>query len=240
MSWTIERIASVPSTMDEARQRARAGAPDGTVVVAEEQTGGRGTHGRAWFGPRGGLYLSLVLRGLDDARLLSLALGNAVADALEVAGVEPRLKWVNDVLVGGRKVAGILVEAESTGAHLDFAVAGVGVNVNGHAADFPPEVRAVATTVEDELQCESCIPDLETLLLDRIAHWLGVLRAGRGAEVVDAYRARFALGGKRVVVTAGGHAAIEGVADGIDGQGRLLLRTGSGTQALAHGTVRLA
>jgi len=239
MSWAVERLGSVASTMDEARSRARAGAPDGTVVVAEEQTGGRGTHGRSWFGPRGGLYVSLVLRGLGDMRLLSLALGNAVADALEVAGVEPQLKWVNDVLVGGRKVAGILVEAESVGDRLDFAVAGIGVNVNGHAADFPAEVRDVATTVEDQLQCESCIPDLETLLLDRIAHWLGVLRAGRGAEVVAAYRARFALAGRRVSVTAGGQAAVDGVADGVDDQGRLLLRTASGTQALAHGTVRL-
>src|SRR5687767_2126697 len=113
MEWAIERVASCPSTMDLARQKARAGAPEGTAIVAERMEAGRGTHGRAWHAPAGGLYLSFVLRGIHDPHLLTLALGNAVAEVLEVAGTDPRLKWVNDVLVDGRKIAGILVEGES-------------------------------------------------------------------------------------------------------------------------------
>ncbi|HUR64121.1 MAG TPA: biotin--[acetyl-CoA-carboxylase] ligase [Candidatus Thermoplasmatota archaeon] len=232
--WTVERVASAASTMDLARQKARAGAPDRWAVVAEEMTAGRGTHGRAWHAPKGGLYLSFVLRGLPDARLASLALGNAVADALEVAGVEPRLKWVNDVWVDGRKVAGILVEGESTGSTLDFLVAGIGVNVNGHATAFPAPLNAQATTLEDQLGCDSCIPDLETLLLHSIDKWLGKLKDGEATQVVAAFRARDALKGKKVRVDG-----VEGVAAGIDDEGRLLVATAAGTQTVQAGTVTL-
>lgn len=226
--------------MDVAREKARAGAPDGTVVVAEEMTAGRGTHGRPWLAPKGGLYLSLVLRDLGDLRdlrLLAMALGNAVADALEVAGVEPRLKWVNDVLVGGRKVAGILVEAESTGDRVDFLVAGIGVNVNGAAASLPGLERT-ATTLEEQLGCDSCIPDLETLVLDRVAAWLERLRSGARSEVVEAFRARDAVRGRRVRVAFAGQAT-EGVAQGVDGEGRLLVDTGSGVAALEAGSLQV-
>ncbi|MFA5943251.1 MAG: biotin--[acetyl-CoA-carboxylase] ligase [Candidatus Thermoplasmatota archaeon] len=242
--WAIERHASVGSTMDLARQRARAGAPDGTVVVAEEMTAGRGTKGNFWTAPKGGLYLSMVLRGLKDPHLLTLALGNAVADALEVAGVEPRLKWVNDVHVAdsagsgiGRKVAGILVEGESTGDTFDFFVAGIGVNVNGKASNLKG-VEATATTLEDELGCDSCIPDFEALLLDAVARWVGLVRDGRDAEIVAAFRSRDALIGKPVKVTDGGD-VVEGQADGIDDQGRLRVKARSGLVALNTGTVQV-
>ena len=238
MNWNVQHVVSCASTMDEAKALARKGAPEGTAVVAEEQTGGRGTQGRTWHGPKGGLYLSFVLRGLDDPRLLTLALGNAVADALEVAGLEARLKWVNDVLVGGRKVAGILVEGESVGPKIDFLVAGIGINVNGHAEAFPAELRTLATTVEDALGCESCVPDLEAMLLQSIARWVGLVRDGRNAEVLDAYRARDALPGSRVQVHVDGK-PVEGTAEGIDSQGHLLVRSGGVQHAIAHGTVQL-
>ena len=235
--WAVERHASVGSTMDVARERARAGAPDGTVVVAEEMTGGRGSHGRPWAAPKGGLYLSLVLRGLDDPHLLTLALGNAVADALEVAGVEPRLKWVNDVHVDGKKMAGILVEGESTGPRFDFLVAGIGVNVNGKATDLKGLEKS-ATTLEDQLGCDSCIPDLEALLLDSVARWVSRVRDGRAEEIVTAFRARDCLAGRSVRVTDG-KAVVEGTAAGVDDQGRLLVKAKAGVQALASGTVQL-
>jgi BirA family biotin operon repressor/biotin-[acetyl-CoA-carboxylase] ligase len=236
-AWTIERLASVGSTMDAARERARAGAPDGTVVVAEEMTGGRGTHGRPWAAPKGGLYLSIVLRGIADPHLLTLALGNAVAESLEVAGIEPRLKWVNDVHAAGRKIAGILVEAESTGSRIDFLVAGIGVNVNGRGTDLPG-LAATATTLEDQLGCDSCIPDLEALLLDAVGRWVARVRDGRGSEVLEAFRARDLLKGRRVRV-ADGKGVVEGVADGVDDRGRLLVRGPAGTTALSTGTVQV-
>lgn len=242
-TWTIERRATVGSTMDVAKELARKGAPHGTVLVADEMTGGRGTNGRPWVAPKGGLYLSLVLRGLDDPHLLTLALGNAVADTLEVAGVEPRQKWVNDVLVGGaaggplgKKIAGILVEGESTGDRFDFLVVGIGVNVNGPASALAG-LGQTATTLEDELHCDSCIPDLETLLLDAVDRWVGKVREGRSAEVLEAFRSRDALRGRKVRVTDG-RQVTEGVADGIDDRGRLLVRAPSGIVALSGGTVQ--
>ncbi|MEA3136262.1 MAG: BirA family transcriptional regulator [Thermoplasmata archaeon] len=248
--WAVERHATVGSTMDVAKERARAGAADGTVVVAEEMTGGRGSHGRPWAAPKGGLYLSIVLRGLKDPHLLTLALGNAVADALEVAGVEPRLKWVNDVHLApspgdakadskglGKKVAGILVEGESTGASFDFLVAGIGVNVNGKASDLKG-LEKTATTLEEQLGCDSCIPDLEALLLHNVAGWLEKVRGGRDAEVVAAFRARDGLAGKTVRVADGGK-VVEGLADGVDDRGHLRVKGKTGVQTVSTGTVQV-
>lgn len=242
--WVIERHAKVGSTMDVAKERARAGAPHGTVVVAEEMTSGRGTKGHAWVAPPGGLYLSIVLRGLDDPHLLTLALGNAVADTLEVAGVEPRMKWVNDVHVAapgepaglGRKIAGILVEGESTGDAIDFLVAGIGVNVNGKASALKG-VESTATTLEEELQCDSCIPDLEALLLDGVGRWLERVKDGKDAEILTAFRARDALKGRRVRVSNG--EVTEGLAEGIDDVGHLLVRTAGQVRSLASGAVEV-
>ncbi len=238
MQWTIERHASLPSTMDAARVRARAGAPDGTVIVAEEQSAGRGTRGHTWFAPKGGLYLSFVVRDLSDLRLVTIAMGNAAAEALEVAGVEPRLKWVNDVLVDGRKIAGILVEGESTGAKLDFLVVGIGINVNGPAAKFPNGLAQTATTLEEKLACESCIPDLEALLLQNVARWLEKLRRGEAASIVAAFRLRDALKGQRVSAPLGGH-DIQGTADGVDDQGRMRILTTGGPRLVDQGPVTL-
>lgn len=240
ISWTVERFASVPTTMDLARARARDGAPDGTVVVAEEMTAGRGTSGRAWAAPKGGLYLSIVLRDLPDPHLLTLALGNAVAETLEVAGVDAQLKWVNDVLVQGRKIAGILVEGESTGAHLDFLVAGIGINVNGSRDALPPALRVLATTLEDELGCDSCIPDLETLLLQSIERWVGKVREGRHADIVAAFRARDALQGQAVVVVDG-KTETTGTGRGIDDRGHLRVQLKDGTlRTFQSGSAQLA
>ena len=246
-TWTVERVASVASTMDLARAKARAGAPDGTVIVAEEMTAGRGTKGNAWHAPKGGLYLSMVLRDLADPHLLTLALGNAVCDALEVAGVEPTLKWVNDVPVRGadgkglgKKVAGILVEAESMGSRIDFLVAGIGINVNGTVAGFPADLRPLATTLEAELGCESCVPDLETLLLQSVERWVEKVREGRDAEILAAFRSRDCLAGKDVFLVAGA-TQMQGKAEGVDDKGWLRVRGPDGAvQAFASGTVRLA
>lgn len=177
----------------------------------------------------------MVLRVLDDPRLLSLALGCAVAETLEVVGVETHLKWVNDVVVDGRKIAGILVEGEATGRSFDFLVAGVGVNVNGHPEEWPAPLRDEATTVEAALGVEQCLPDLESFLVENIDGWVRRLREGRQAEVLDAWRARDALSGRKVVVDGAA-----GTARGVDGHGHLILETDAGVQTFQDGTVRPA
>ena len=224
--------------MDDARKAARAGATEGWAVVAEAMTKGRGTLDHAWHAPVGGLYTSFILREPGDVRLLTLALGVAVCDVLEVAGVDAQLKWVNDVYVGGRKVAGILVESEATGSRIDFLVCGIGINVNGKRASFPKPLAETATTVEEELACEQCIPDLETLLWERVAARVEQLRIGEGASVLAAFAQRDFLQGKRVRVDQGGEVA-QGIASGLDGQGRLRLQHGTELVLVSGGSVTM-
>ena len=142
---------AVGSTNDEALEWAAAGAPEGAVVTADQQTQGRGRWSRAWLSPPGtSLSVSLVLRPPDPAitSLLTTLLGVAVAEAIEAAGgVTCRIKWPNDVLVDGRKVAGILVESRSTGRGVDAVVAGIGVNVSWAPEEMPEEIREGATSL---------------------------------------------------------------------------------------------
>ncbi len=240
MDWAIERIDDCDSTMDEAQRRAEAGAPEGTMVVATRMHEGRGTHGRPWHAPEGGLYLSFILRRQSDPRFLTLAIGNAVADVLEVAGAEPRLKWVNDVLVDGKKIAGILVEASSTGSDIDHIIVGLGINLNGDAADWPHPLNGQATTLESILGAEICIEDLETMLLDSLDDWIARVEDDP-QHVIATWRDRDALAGKEVGFDPDGDlcAKLVGTAAGIDDDGRLLIHVDGALQAHATGTVFL-
>jgi BirA family transcriptional regulator, biotin operon repressor / biotin---[acetyl-CoA-carboxylase] ligase len=197
------------STNTRARELAERGAPHGTLVTAAEQTAGRGRQGRTWTAPAGrALLCSLVVR--EPIRLLPLAAGIAVA---ETVGPEALLKWPNDVLIEGRKVAGILVEGRPQER---WAIVGIGINVAIRESDFPPELRDRTATIG--LDPSAIEPTLMHLLavLDR---WL----AAPPADVLAAIRARDALDG-RAIEWAGGR----GRADGIDDQGRLSVRTASG------------
>lgn len=239
MDWHIERIDTCDSTQDEALARAQQGAPHGTVVIAATMGDGRGQHGRAWHAPEGGLYLSLVLRDIASPRFLTLALGNAVADVMEVAGAEPRLKWVNDVWVDGKKIAGILVEAETTGDETVF-IAGLGINVNGDPATWPHPLNGTSTTLEATLGAEACIEDLESFLLESIDGWLQKLD-GRTEEIVAAWQVRDALAGQTVGFDPDGDfcTKLVGTAEGIDAEGRLRITTDDGEQVFDNGSVFL-
>jgi BirA family transcriptional regulator, biotin operon repressor / biotin---[acetyl-CoA-carboxylase] ligase len=215
-------LRSVGSTNDRARALAERGAPHGTLVTADEQTAGRGRHGRGWVTPPGvAIAASLVLREWDD--LLSLRAGLAVAD---VAGPDARVKWPNDVWLSGRKVAGILVETRNGSG---WAVLGMGVNVALDPATLSPEVAAVAGTLG---RPRDAIEPTLTQLLRALEVRLGQDVAG----VVADLRARDALRG-RLVEHAGG----EGVAAGIDESGALLVEVDGGRLvAVSTGEVRLA
>jgi BirA family biotin operon repressor/biotin-[acetyl-CoA-carboxylase] ligase len=147
----LVELAEATSTNDVLRQMAVAGAAEGTTVVALQQTRGRGRQHRPWHSPPGlGLYLSVLLRppwpASESGALAPLA-GVAVASALKQLGVpDIRLKWPNDVLAGGRKICGVLVEPALKGGQIEFAVVGIGVNVLHGADDFPPELRHTATS----------------------------------------------------------------------------------------------
>ena len=210
----------VDSTNGRARELAATGAPHGTLVTATEQTAGRGRQGRSWVAPAGSALLcSLVLR--EVPRLLPLAAGAAVA---ELAGAEAQVKWPNDVLVRGRKLAGILVEGRPQEG---WAVLGIGVNVALEEADLPPELQGrVATLGRGVTAVEAVLEEL----LAALERWLP---AGESA-VLDAIRTRDALRGRAVRWSGG-----EGEAAGIDGDGRLLVRIEAGMVALEAGEVHL-
>ena len=212
---------STDSTSARARALAAAGAPHGTLVTAGEQRAGRGRQGRTWSAPPGrALLMSLVLR--DWPPLLPIAGAVAVAD---VAGAVAAIKWPNDVLLGGRKLAGVLAE----GRHQEgWVVLGIGLNVAVRPADLPAELRDRAASLE--LQPAAIEPTLERLL--RV---LEARLAQPTADLLAVYRARDALSGHAVRWACG-----EGIARGVDDAGRLLVELPDGTRtALDAGEVHL-
>jgi BirA family biotin operon repressor/biotin-[acetyl-CoA-carboxylase] ligase len=214
-------LRSTPSTNERARSLAAAGAPHGTLVTAGVQTAGRGRQGRTWTAPEGSsLLMSLVLRESDS--LLPLRAGLAVAD---VAGPAARVKWPNDVLLDGRKVAGILAEGRPQEG---WTVLGIGVNAALDVRDLPAELRDVAGTLG------RAPADLEAVLAE-VLEALAMALAAPAEAVLSALRERDALR-DRVVAWAGG----EGVGAGIDDAGRLLVRRDDGAvEALEAGEVHL-
>lgn len=222
---------------------AREGALAGECVVAEEQTAGRGRAGHSWASPPGtGLYFSVVLRprvAPERLPLATLACGVAVADAIRAAtGLDAGLKWPNDVLVGLRKCAGILCEAELGGPGGAFVVAGVGVNVNTPADALPTRPLFPATSLAVEAGRSF---DRETLLvacLDRIAAETALLENPEGAEVVAArFAARDALRGRRLRAELPDDTFIAGENLGVDASGALLLGTPAGRVPVLAGSV---
>ena len=219
-------LREIDSTNSRARELAARGAPHGTLVTAAVQTSGRGRQGRSWTAPAGrALLCSVLIR--EPPRLLPLAAGLAVA---EVVNKEARLKWPNDVLLGGRKLAGILVEGRPQEG---WAVTGIGVNVAVRQSDFPAELRDRAGTMG--LEPSSIEPTLERLMRS-LERWL----SADAGQVLDAMRARDALRDKAVSWSGGaGGGGGAGRGGGIDAQGRLIVLTDGGRVALDAGEVHL-
>jgi BirA family biotin operon repressor/biotin-[acetyl-CoA-carboxylase] ligase len=208
------------STNERARELAVEGAPHGTLITASEQSAGRGRQGRTWSAPAGrALLCSVLLR--DPPRLLPLAAGVAVA---EVAGDGALIKWPNDILIDGRKLAGILVEGRPQER---WAVLGIGLNVALRPEDFPPELRERAGTLGLD---QDAIEPILRQLLGNLERWLGASESA----VLQAVRARDALLDHRVRWAGGA-----GRGAGIDGDGRLVVATDDGHVALDAGEVHL-
>jgi BirA family biotin operon repressor/biotin-[acetyl-CoA-carboxylase] ligase len=211
---------TIDSTNARARELAERGAPHGTLVTAAAQTAGRGRQGRSWTAPPGrALLCSMVIR--DPPKLLPLAAGIAVA---EQVGAEALVKWPNDVLLAGRKVAGILIEGRPQHG---WAVLGIGVNVAMQEDDFPAELRQRAGGLGRS--ADKIEPMLEWLL-QGLERWI----AADPEDVLAALRARDALLGSQVRWQGG-----EGAAAGVDEDGRLLVAVDRGRVALEAGEVHL-
>lgn len=226
----IDRRDSVASTMDAVRDLDR----DGAVVVARSQTEGRGRHGRTWHSPKGGLYMSALVRPPIDPGTLGLVplwTGLAVVRALEHFDVAAQVSWPNDVLIGPDKVAGVLSESATAGPDVDHVVLGVGVNVNTEA--LPDDIPW--TSLEIQRGSPVDLTAVEEALLDALqTAYAGFLDDPTG--FLGEYRDRCRTLGRRVGVrTAAGN--VRGRATGIDEQGELVVETADGPVRVRAGDV---
>jgi BirA family biotin operon repressor/biotin-[acetyl-CoA-carboxylase] ligase len=237
--WDIHWLAEVDSTNTYVRDRARRGEPSGLVAVADHQTAGRGRLDRRWESPPGAnLLASVLLRpgcGAEDVHLCAGAVALAGADACaEAAGVEPVLKWPNDLLLDGAKLAGVLAEAEFTGPDLSAVIVGIGINV---AWPGPPEAGG---TCLDEVGGTAQRVDRRVLLdclLAALEPRFELLQEAVGRRnLADEVRKRCATLGQRVRVILAGEELI-GRADAIDDAGRLVVETASGPRPVSAGDV---
>ena len=231
----------VGSTNDVAATLAAGGAPHGTVVVADEQTAGRGRHGNRWFSPPGtGLYVSVLLRTASSP-VLTLAAGVAVAEALgRAAGLVAVLEWPNDVVVEAagrrRKVAGILAEASTVGDRVDRVVVGIGINVRDGA--WPPEVASRAGSVEGLTGRPVDVAALLVELLASLAERCGEVESGRVAALLRRWEALAPSSRGAPVEWSVGPDRRRGVTEGVDEQGALIVRVGARRERLSGGEVR--
>ena len=232
------------STNTALRAMAEAGAPEGTVYIAQSQTGGRGRMGRSFFSPAGtGLYLSLLLRPTawepTRAAQLTAAAAAAMCEAIrQVTGKEPGIKWVNDLLLDGKKICGILTEASFSmeSGVLEYAVLGLGVNVYLPEGGFPGQLREIAGAVLDtpgEDVRNRIAGEFLNRFLDGYEH-------PEDRHFLDVYRRRSIAVGREVTVLSGGWER-RAFAFGLDDDCRLLVRYPDGTeQALSYGEIRIA
>ena len=225
----IVRLQTTVSTMIDAAALAARGEPHGTIVVAEEQTGGIGRHGHSWHSPGSGLYMSMILRpsvSPDALPILTMALGLAVQRAVnDLAGVSCDIRWPNDVMLNEKKLAGIMVQTAERGA----LIAGIGVNVN--QAEFPENIRTIATSLRIETGHEHS----KETLLDRIGGESLRYAAISKTEILRQFAEHSTyVKGKAVEVDG----KIRGVTAGLDENGFLLVATDTGIERIIAGGVR--
>ncbi len=231
----IVSLETCGSTNDEARALVRRGAPGGTLVVAEEQTTGRGRAGRRWHSPRGpGLYFSLVLRpeaALRSPALLQAATAVGVAHGLmALTGRPADLRWPNDVLMRGRKVAGILVESVET-AGPPALVAGIGLNVNHAREDFPVALAADATSLRMEAGRRFPRAAVLATVLGSLEEWFERLRRGEATAIEEAWRPLCALLGREVWLLRGARQEVRGTVLALSPAEGIRLRLPDGSES---------
>lgn len=236
MNFTILRFDSLESTNTEAASQARLGADEGLCVIARQQTAGRGRHGRTWVSEKdSGLYFSVVLRPTIGTRflpLITLMTGVAVYDTLKELGLKPDIKWVNDVLIGEKKICGIL--AETVEAPTGLAVI-VGIGINLTNANFPDEIADAATSIKAETGKMITSDDLAAALTPYLSYFYEILNESRSpAEILRHWQRRSTYySGKSVRVTLADH-IFEGITDGLEENGALRVKLSDGSVTIVQ------
>jgi len=239
--WTaFSGGAETGSTNDDARALARAGAPEGSVVLASRQTAGRGRMGRSWSSPGGGVYLSAVVRPAvapGEVASLALAVALGIARGLETLGAKPMLKWPNDVLLGDGKLVGVLLEMSAESDAVEWVIVGAGLNVHRPVGEAPAPGSAYLEDVAPGVG----LARAAAAELDGIAEAYEQWRAGGFSAIRAQYEARFALTGRAVRVSdLMGTVRAHGEVTGVDDEGRLLVRGEDGSvTAVVAGEVTL-
>ncbi len=226
------------STMDAARREAHRGATEGMVVIAGEQTAGKGRTERVWFSPKGSIALSLILYpALAYLPFLIMLASLAVVRSIEaVTNLKAQVKWPNDVLINRKKVCGILIESEVCGSRAAYAIVGIGINANLRTADFP-EILPAATSLADELKREVSRLDIIRRLFVEIERLY--LTLPDGESIYQAWQDKLVTLGKPVRVMSG-KTLLEGIAESVAEDGSLLLRHANGSSTkIVSGDVTL-
>jgi len=218
---------TLTSTNDVAKRQAQQGVVEGTVVIAEEQTAGKGRIKRLWLSPKGSIALSVVLYpSLAYLPSLIMVASLAVVHCIEkVTGLRAQIKWPNDVLINGKKVCGILIESDVRGNRVDYAIIGIGVNVNLRLSDFP-EIPPTATSLSHELRRDVSRLDMIRCLLAEIERLYLILPSGD--SVYQEWRHNLVTLGRRVQASSD-ETTYTGVAESVASDGSLLLRQSDGS-----------
>jgi BirA family biotin operon repressor/biotin-[acetyl-CoA-carboxylase] ligase len=234
MGKHIHYFSVLPSTNTKAYQLAAQGGREGEIIIAESQKQGKGRLGRPWFSPAfANLCLSVILRpkvALYQASLLTFTAAVATAEAVEkYSGVKPKIKWPNDILVKGRKMAGLLNEIHSEIDRIHFIILGIGVNLNTDEKMFPKEIRRTATSLKREMGRVVSRKAFLQILLEELEKWYEIFLRKGSSPVLKAWRDRAQIAGKHVKVTSFGERLV-GRAIDVDSEGALILRLEGGGQ----------
>jgi BirA family biotin operon repressor/biotin-[acetyl-CoA-carboxylase] ligase len=218
---------SVNSTMEIARKLAKDGAVEGTVIIADIQTAGRGRSGRAWISPDGNLAMSIILHPpLENLSKLIMISSVAVVKSVKMmTGIESTIKWPNDIIVRGKKVCGILIENEMKGNSVNFSVVGIGINIDLNPVEFP-EISAVATSLSQESSKEISKAELISVVLFELERQY--LLSQSGFDVYSEWYKHIETIGK-VIEVKSGETIVKGKAEAVTDKGNLILRHLDGT-----------
>ena len=242
MGFDIHGYKTIGSTNETAKRLADSGAPEGTLVISERQTRGRGRLGRNWLSLSGqGLYFSVILRPkVDFSQLpaLSMVAALSVCRSIEFFGLKPEIKWPNDCLLDGKKVAGILVELSAELDRVDYAVMGVGINVSQRKADFPSGLQSKAISIYGISGYKISRADLFRKFLHDFERSYHTFQRYGFRLIAPEIIKRSAVIGKKVIIVIG-RKRINGTALGFDINGALRLRDKDGVKIFSAGEVSL-